>query len=233
MLLTISTTHRPATDLGYLLHKHPDRAHEAQLSFGTAHLFYPQASAERCCAAILLEVDPVGLIRDTAGPASQFALGGYVNDRPYAASSFLCAALAKLLGTAMSGRSKERPELAAQPIALEIGLPVLPCRGGRALLRRLFEPLGYAVAARPVPLDGQFPGWGDSEYLTVTLEITARLQDVLEQVYVLIPVLDDDKHYWVGRGRGQQAAPARRPVARRPPRPGADRARATSATTGG
>jgi 3' terminal RNA ribose 2'-O-methyltransferase Hen1 len=198
LLLTIATTHEPATDLGYLLHKHPGRRHEAELSFGTAHLFYPEASAERCCAAILLDVDPVGLVRDGTGPASQFALGGYVNDRPYAASSFLSAALAKLLGTAMSGRSKERPELAGQPIALEIGLPVLPCRGGEALLRRLFEPLGYAVAARPIPLDDQFPQWGDSQYLAVTLEITARLQDVLEQLYVLIPVLDDDKHYWVG-----------------------------------
>ncbi|HEY3981308.1 MAG TPA: 3' terminal RNA ribose 2'-O-methyltransferase Hen1 [Streptosporangiaceae bacterium] len=198
MLLTIATTHRPATDLGFLLHKHPDREHAAPLSFGTAHLFYPQASAERCCAAILLQVDPVGLVRDTAGPASPFALGGYVNDRPYAASSFLSVALAKLLGTAMSGRSKERPELAGQPIALEIGLPVLPCRGGPALLRALFEPLGYAVTARPIPLDGEFPDWGDSRYLAVTLEITARLQDVLEQVYVLIPVLDDDKHYWAG-----------------------------------
>ena len=198
MLLTIATTHRPATDLGYLLHKNPERLHAARLSFGTAHLFYPEASPERCCAALLLDVDPVGLVRDGTGPASQFALGGYVNDRPYAASSFLSAALAKLLGTAMSGRSKERPELAGQPIALEIGLPVLPCRGGAPLLRRIFEPLGYRVTAQPVPLDPHFPGWGDSEYLTVTLDITARLRDVLEQLYVLIPVLDDDKHYWAG-----------------------------------
>jgi 3' terminal RNA ribose 2'-O-methyltransferase Hen1 len=198
VLLTIATTHHPATDLGYLLHKHPDRQHAAKLSFGTAHLFYPEASAQRCCAAILLDVDPVGLVRDGTGPASQFALGGYVNDRPYAASSFLSAALAKLLGTAMSGRSKERPELAGQAIPLEIGLPVLPCRGGEALLRRLFEPLGYAVTARPIALDEQFPAWGDSDYLAVTLDTTARLQDVLEQLFVLIPVLDDDKHYWVG-----------------------------------
>ncbi len=198
MLLTIATTRRPATDLGYLLHKNPGRLHAAQLSFGTARLFFPEASPERCCAALLLDVDPVGLVRDGTGPASRFALGGYVNDRPYAASSFLSAALVKLFGTAMTGRSKERPELAGQPLELEIGLPVLPCRGGEPLLRALFEPLGYRVTARPVPLDPEFPAWGDSEYLTVTLEVTARLQDVLEQVFVLIPVLDDDKHYWVG-----------------------------------
>jgi 3' terminal RNA ribose 2'-O-methyltransferase Hen1 len=195
VLLTIATTHEPATDLGYLLHKNPDRQHGLELSFGTAHLFYPEAAAQRCQAAILLDVDPIGLVR---GKGGQFALGSYVNDRPYAASSFLCVALAKLLGTAMSGRSKERPELAAQPIALEIGLPVLPCRGGEALLRRLFGPLGYGIAAAALPLDRQFPDWGDSDYLAVTLTITARLQDVLQQLLVLLPVLDDDKHYWVG-----------------------------------
>ena len=150
MLLTIATTHRPATDLGYLLHKHPDRAHAAQLSFGTAHLFYPQASAERCCAAILLDVDPVGLVRDTAGPASQFALGGYVNDRPYAASSFLSAALAKLLGTAMT-----RPQQGAagagrrSPSRWRSALPVLPCRGG---------PSAAAPAVRAARLRRSRPG---------------------------------------------------------------------------
>lgn len=198
MLLTIATTHQPATDLGYLLHKNPGRAHAAELSFGTAYLFYPEASAQRCRAVLMLDVDPVALVRDRPGPASQFALGGYVNDRPYAASSFLCVAMSRLLGTAMTGRSKERPELAATPIPLEIGLPALPCRGGPAIAARLFEPLGYRVSARPVALDPELPAWGDSEYADVTLSATARLQDVLEQLYVLIPVLDDDKHYWVG-----------------------------------
>ncbi len=198
MLLTIATTHQPATDLGYLLHKNPGRRHEAELSFGTAHLFYPEATEQRCCAALLLDIDPVGLVRGGSAAARRFALGSYVNDRPYAASSFLCVALAKLLGTALSGRSKERPELAALAIPLEIGVPVLPCRGGEPLLRRLFEPLGYSVTARALPLDPEFPAWGDSDYLAVTLAGTARLADVLQHVSVLLPVLDDDKHYYVG-----------------------------------
>ncbi|MGH3400367.1 MAG: 3' terminal RNA ribose 2'-O-methyltransferase Hen1 [Streptosporangiaceae bacterium] len=198
LLLTIATTHQPATDLGYLLHKNPGRRHEAELSFGTAHLFYPEATEQRCCAALLLDIDPVGLVRGGSAATRQFALGSYVNDRPYAASSFLCVALAKLLGTALSGRSKERPELAALAIPLEIGVPVLPCRGGEPLLRRLFEPLGYSVTARALPLDPEFPAWGDSDYLAVTLAGTARLADVLQHVSVLLPVLDDDKHYFVG-----------------------------------
>ncbi len=199
MLLTISTTYRPATDLGFLLHKNPGRHHVAELSFGTAHVVFPEADDERCSAAILVEVDPVGLVRGGhAGRPVRFALARYVNDRPYVASSFLSVALARLFGTAMSGRSKERQELAGQPIPLEASLPVVPCRGGPDLARRLFEPLGYAVAARALPLDPQFPGWGDSQYVALRIAGHARLRSLLEHLFVLLPVLDDDKHYWVG-----------------------------------
>ena len=70
MLLTIATTHRPATDLGFLLHKHPERVHEFSLPFGTAHVFYPEATEERCTAALILDVDPVALVRRGRGPGS-------------------------------------------------------------------------------------------------------------------------------------------------------------------
>ena len=202
MLLTISTTHRPATDLGFLLHKNPGRHHVAELSFGTAHVVYPEATDARCSAAVLVDVDPVGLVRGSrdaqARGASRFALAHYVNDRPYVASSFLSVALARLFGTAMSGRSKERQELAGQPIPLDAWLPVAACRGGEDLARRLFGPLGYAVQARALPLDPQFPDWGDSRYLSLRLTAQVRLRDLLEHLFVLLPVLDDDKHYWVG-----------------------------------
>lgn len=199
MLLTIATTHRPATDLGFLLHKNPARQHVTELSFGTARVVFPEASDDRCTAALLLDIDPVGLIRGGGrGGAERFALAQYVNDRPYAASSFLSVALGKVFSTALGGRSRERQELADQAIEVQAGLPVVPCRGGEELLRRLFEPLGYQVRAQPVPLDGQFPEWGRSPYLSVVLTATARLRDVLEHLYVLLPVLDDDKHYWAG-----------------------------------
>lgn len=199
MLLTISTTHEPATDLGFLLHKNPQRVHRAELSFGVARVVYPQATSERCTAAVIVEVDPVGLVRDRKGPKGHdVSLAQYVNDRPYAASSFLSAAISKMFGTALSGRSKERPELAETAIPVEARLPVLPCRGGEAKLRRLFEPLGYEVEAAVIPLDPTFPTWGDSRYYDVSLRGTARVRDLLEHLFVLLPVLDDDKHYWVG-----------------------------------
>jgi 3' terminal RNA ribose 2'-O-methyltransferase Hen1 len=200
MLLTLTTTHEPATDLGFLLHKNPDGVHAADLAFGQVHVVYPEASQDRCTAALLVEVDPVGLVRkDRKGPkGNDFSLAQYVNDRPYAASSFLSVAINKVFGTALTGRSKERPELATVAIPLVAHLPVVPCRGGEAVLRLLFEPLGYRVDASPIPLDPQFPDWGDSRYFDVTLTASCRLQDLLEHLFVLLPVLDDDKHYWVG-----------------------------------
>ena len=199
MLLTISTTHHPATDLGYLLHKNPARLHTFPLSFGQAHVFYPEATPERCTAALLLDVDPVDLVRKRRGPSGEGGtLDQYVNDRPYVASSFLSVAISRVLGSALGGRSKHRPELAEMKIPLEAKIAVLPSRGGENFLRRLFEPLGYEVIAERHPLDEAFPQWGESSYFTVQLKGEVRLQDLLTHIYVLIPVLDNEKHYWVG-----------------------------------
>jgi 3' terminal RNA ribose 2'-O-methyltransferase Hen1 len=195
MLLTLTLTRPPATDLGHLLHKHPARLQSFSLPFGQAHVFYPEATEDRCTAALMLEVDPVGLFRRGV----RFPrLDQYVNDRPYVASSFLSVAIARVYNTALGGRSKERPELVEQPLPLRARIAALPCAGGEGLLRRLFEPLGYALHAVDHPLDEQFPEWGESRYFTVELEGELRLRELLAHLYVLVPVLDAEKHYWVG-----------------------------------
>ncbi len=198
MLLTLTSRTAPATDLGFLLHKNPENVRSVDLAFGTAHVVWPEASEERATVAVLLEVDAVGLVR-RGRARGESALADYVNDRPYVASSFLSVAIAKLFGTAMAGKSEDRPELVDAPLALEVRIPVLPCRGGEPMLRRLFEPLGYGVAAATIPLDERFPEWGDSRYLDATLEVRAPVRRVLEHLYVLLPVLDDAKHYWVAQ----------------------------------
>jgi 3' terminal RNA ribose 2'-O-methyltransferase Hen1 len=198
MLLTITTTHQPATDLGYLLHKNPARGQRFDLPFGAAHVVYPEASSTRCTAALVLDVDPIGLVRGR-GPAGEGGLlMQYVNDRPYVASSFLSVAINAVFGSALNGRSKDRQELAERAIPLEARLAAVPCRGGEEFLRRLFEPLGYTVHATVQPLDSRTPEWGDSRYYVVSLTRETRLAELLTHLYVLIPVLDDEKHYWVG-----------------------------------
>ncbi|OPG05477.1 3' terminal RNA ribose 2'-O-methyltransferase Hen1 [Streptomyces sp. GKU 895] len=205
MFLSITTTgtpERPATDLGYLLHKHPEKAQAFSTSYGKAHVLYPEARPERCTAALMLEVDAVALVRKGKGKgrggAPDAALAQYVNDRPYAASSLLAVALSAVFSSAMRGVCTARPERAAQPLPLRIEVPALPARGGPALVRRLFEPLGWTVGVEPVALDPQFPEWGDSRYVRLELESAAlTLAEALRHLYVLLPVLDDAKHYWV------------------------------------
>lgn len=224
MLLTISTAHKPATDLGYLLHKHPDRFQSFDLSFGQAHVFYTEVTEDRCAVCLLLDVDPVGMVRGRQ-PDQSFLLGHYVNDRPYVASSFMSVAISQVFGTAMGGRCKDRPELVTTPIPLTARLDVLPVRGGEEFLRRVFEPLGYAVEAVQHPLDEQFPEWGDSPYFSVTISGTKTLSELLTHLYVLIPVFDSQKHYFVGedeleklvtKGSGWLAAhPEKEQIARR------------------
>ncbi|TIX56694.1 MAG: 3' terminal RNA ribose 2'-O-methyltransferase Hen1 [Mesorhizobium sp.] len=194
MFLSLATTHRPATDLGFLLHKHPDRLHETDLSFGKAWLFYPEATDERCEAALLLDVDPIGLVRGKG--QAEGLLDQYVNDRPYAASSFLSVALNKTLRTAMTGISKERQELANSDLPLEAVVTPLPMRGGEALVRGLFEPLGWTVDLTPIGDVGS--GASGPRYGQLKLTGTGRLSALLNHLYVLIPVMDDAKHYWVG-----------------------------------
>ena len=218
MLLTITSTAPPATDLGFLLHKHPDRVQSFDITAGQAHVFYPEASERRCTAALLLEIDPLATVRgrkgDRKGGPEAFSLAQYVNDRPYAAASMLAVALGKVFRTALAGRCDARPDLAATPLPLEITIPALSCRArsgpagagtagpgrhtsGAGLVYGLLEPLGWTVHTQPVPLDPQLPRWGNSPYLTLRMSGEQRLADALNQLYVLLPVLDDSKHYWV------------------------------------
>jgi 3' terminal RNA ribose 2'-O-methyltransferase Hen1 len=184
--------------MGYLLHKNPARVHSFELPFGKADVFYPELSENRSAATLLLDIDPVGLVRGRSQAAGESTLDQYVNDRPYVSSSFLSVALSRVFGTAMGGRSKERKDLAEAPLDWTAVIAVAPCRAGEAFIRSLFEPLGYEVETRRHPLDESFPEWGEGHYYTIRIRGRKRLQDLLTHVYVLIPVLDAEKHYWVG-----------------------------------
>lgn len=166
------------------------------MPFGRCCVFYPEISDDKCTVALALDVDAVGLVR---GKGDGGRWSQYVNDRPYVASSFLSSSMLEMFRTAMTGRSKERQELADSELPLSFELPVLKCRGGEGFLRRLFEPLGYEVTADRLPLDEKFAEWGESAYFSVKLNTTKRLAEALTHLYVLIPVLDDDKHYWVNK----------------------------------
>ncbi|MCG8328841.1 MAG: 3' terminal RNA ribose 2'-O-methyltransferase Hen1 [Chitinophagales bacterium] len=198
MILQITTTKPNARQLGYLLGKHPDRVQEKSLSFGKAHIFFPEANENRCSAVLLLDIDAVTLSRQQKrNYADSFQLGHYVNDRPYVASSFLSTAIAKVFGSALNGNCKHDPALVEQPLPLEITISAVPVRGGLSFLKQIFEPLSYKVDAQSTVLDEQFPEWGLSPYFELKLQNTLPLRDVLRHLYVLIPVMDVNKHYYI------------------------------------
>ncbi|MEM0992840.1 MAG: hypothetical protein AAF847_12605 [Bacteroidota bacterium] len=142
MLLSISTTHQPATDLGFLLHKHPDRLQSVDLSVGKAHIFYSESATEQTTVNLLLDIDPIDMVRGGRKLSGRgFALGQYVNDRPYVASSFMSVAIAKAFSTAMNGRCSKKPDLVEVKMPFEVQLTVLPApKGGARLIRKMFEP---------------------------------------------------------------------------------------------
>lgn len=184
--------------MGYLFHKNPSGCQSFPLSFGKAHVFYPEADDQRCTIALLLDVDPVGMIRGNRNKSwESFSLSQYVNDRPYVASSFLSVAIAHVFHSALKGTSRERPDLAEAKLPLEAKISVLPCPKGEDVIQRLFDPLGYEVSIQRHPLDDKFPEWGPSDYYSVRLSGELRLKELLSHLYVLIPVLDGEKHYWV------------------------------------
>lgn len=205
MLFTLATTRYPATDLGYLLHKHPAKVQSVSIKNGQAHIFYTEAAENSCTCALLLDIDPVSLVRGNEGfNQDSFALEQYVNDRPYASSSFMSTAIAKAYSSALNGKCKDRPELVHEALPLTATLSVVPVRGGQELLESLFLPLGYQLQVVQHPLDEQFPDWGNSRYFSVTLTHTITLQELLLHLFILIPVLDNDKHYWVGEEEVQK-----------------------------
>ena len=201
MLLTITTTYKNATDLGFLLHKHPDKLQTIDLAVGKAHIFYPESSVEKTTVALLLDIDAIDMVRGVRNLSGKgFSLGQYVNDRHYVASSIMSVALSKAFSTSMNGKCKNKPELVDVEMPFEVKISVLPApKGGELLIRKLFEPLGYQLDVERHQLDEKFTEWGDSKYYTVSLTNTIRLQDLLSHLYVLIPALDNDKHYFVSQ----------------------------------
>jgi len=197
MLLEITTTHRPATDLGFLLNKHPDRLQSVELAVGQAHVFYPEASEYVCTACLLLDINPIDLVR-TRGQMA-FLQEHYVNDRPYTSNSFLSTAMIKAFGSAMNGTAKGKPELVETPLPLKATVYALKADCEISFIQKLFEPLGYHLQIETLPLDERFPSWGQSKAINLTVEHTITVKTLLSQLYVFMLALDNERHYWISK----------------------------------
>ncbi len=222
MLITLTCNAPNAHEIGYLLGKNPTSVYERAFSAGTVWVFYPEVTDERVTVALLTDIDPVGLVR---GPSALTQLDQYVNDRPYVASSLVSVALNTAFSSALAGKSRERPERLDERMRWEVALPAVACDAGEELMTRLFAPLGYTLTTTRMPLDPRFPAWGQSHIYALRLEGEQTVRALLSHLYVLLPVLDNSKHYFVGadetdkllaHGAGWlQAHPERELIARR------------------
>ena len=203
MLLTITYEGEHTQELGYLLHKNPERAQQFELSYGKAYVFYPEVSDERTTAALLLDIDPLDLARGKVG-SKDGGLFDYVNDRPYASTSFMSTAIVRIFGTAMSGRCDKRQALADTPLKLTATIYSLKDNGDTELANEMFGPLGYEVKTERTKLDDSFPEWGISPYIDLTISGTVKLSELLNHIYVLIPVFDKQKHYYIAEDEIQK-----------------------------
>jgi hypothetical protein len=169
MLLTISTTHRPATVLGPLLQRDLDDVDLEPLPFGHAMVCFSQADDRRCTAAVMVHAQRDG-------------------------SSQLGMALAEVFAPTIHGFGGTEPALAARALPFEVDVPVLPTGGGAALVRRLFEPLGYQVTTAPVPADAVPVADDEPGELAVTISGVVCASQLLAHLSVLLPVLDAGDH---------------------------------------
>lgn len=201
MLITLTCETPNAPEIGYLLGKNPASVFRREFSAGTVWVFYPAVSEQRVTIALVTEIDAVGLVR---GPAALTSLDSYVNDRPYVASSLTSVALSTAFGSALAGRFGAHAERAAEPMGWTVRLPAVACDAGEELLTRIFMPLGYTITMTRLPLDTRFPAWGQSNVYDVTLAGRQTIRDVLSHLYVLLPVLDNSKHYFVGADESEK-----------------------------
>ncbi|MBA3824664.1 MAG: 3' terminal RNA ribose 2'-O-methyltransferase Hen1 [Ktedonobacterales bacterium] len=191
MLITLTAQAHDAPDLGYLFAKNPGSVFSRDFSAGRVWVFYPTVQADRITIALLTEIDPIALVRGSV------TIDQYVNDRPYVASSLISVALGTAFASALAGSTKEHAERLTERIAWEIVIPVVACDAGADFITRIFAPLGYTVALDQLPLDPHLPSLGASDLFHVTLTGAQTMQDALSHLYVLLPVLDDSKHYYV------------------------------------
>ncbi|MDR2902979.1 MAG: 3' terminal RNA ribose 2'-O-methyltransferase Hen1 [Clostridiales bacterium] len=198
MILTITYKGENTQNIGFLLHKNPARPQVVALNHGKAYVFYPEVSDEKTTVALVLDIDPIDLARGKAGSAGG-GLFDYVNDRPYVSSSFMSTAINRVFGTAMTGRGDDFQALADAKLDLTATITMLPCKSDNEMLNRVFEPLGYEVRFEQFVSDEKFPAWGESKCVNLTIHGVQKLSDLLHHIYVLIPVFDRNKHYWIGK----------------------------------
>ena len=186
MQLSIYSKTKEAKAISYLLAKNPNNVYERYSKNHAVRFVYHKMSDEELYATIFVTPDPLALVNHEKA----YDITHYINDREFAVSTIFLSLIRSALGTALNGKPKEEYETYVQqpfPFTFEIG-PVSTSMSDEDIYA-LWQPLGYDVSIQVISNEKR------ARFLILTNTIT--LQQALQQIFILIPVMDDYKHYFI------------------------------------
>ncbi|PYF06198.1 3' terminal RNA ribose 2'-O-methyltransferase Hen1 [Ureibacillus chungkukjangi] len=195
MQLTIRGTGQDIQVISYLLAKNPNNLYERRVSGHLVRMFFSQFSEEEVEVTFFVTPDPIELSRNNS---KVYDITSYINDREFVVSSIFCTFLRTALGTALNGKPVEEYEpWVNHPFPLEFSFGPVASQLTDQDIQSLFQPLGYAVEITYGEADYNMDFKSKSSARFITLKGSTTLQMGLRQLFVLIPVLDNYKHYYI------------------------------------
>jgi 3' terminal RNA ribose 2'-O-methyltransferase Hen1 len=191
MQLSLTVRGSGAEAVSYLIAKNPNNLYERNEKGFKVRLVYPTFTKEEVQFVIYVKPDPIDLVRNTA---DSYDITHYINDREFAVSSLFITTIRKALGTALNGKPDEAyAEWVDHPFEIELSFGPVSTDLRDHELAELFEPIGYQVdIQRGVSVLRE-----KSSARFVTISGSQTVQNALKHVSILIPVIDNYKHYFL------------------------------------
>ncbi|WP_407270561.1 3' terminal RNA ribose 2'-O-methyltransferase Hen1 [Radiobacillus sp. PE A8.2] len=195
MQLTIHATGENVQVLSFLLAKNPTNLYERESKGHLVRMFYSKFMPSEVEATIFVTPDSIELVKNNN---NAYDITHYINDREFAVSSIFTSLIRSALATALNGNTKEEYQAWVKhcfPFTFGFG-PVSTDLSDEQITN-LFEPLGYEIDIEKRELDYDFSLKTTNHVRYINIHGTTTLQTGLRQLFVLIPVLDNYKHYYI------------------------------------
>lgn len=195
MHITLKATGNNAGMISHLLAKNPYNTYDRTEKGARVRMVYTVFTEEEAEIVIQASPDSIDLVKNSP---DSYDITQYINDREFVTSSLFCTYIRGSLGTALNGKPKEEyAEWVTHPFALELSFGPVASDLPDSVVEGLFAPLGYQVDIERGEADYSFQLKNRSTVRYVTLSGHQTVQYALRQLLLLIPVLDNYKHYYI------------------------------------
>ncbi|MDN4617361.1 3' terminal RNA ribose 2'-O-methyltransferase Hen1 [Paenibacillus sp. PsM32] len=195
MYLTIKATGEHANMISHLLAKNPHNLYDRTEKGARVRLVYTSFEPHDTEAILFVTPDPIELVK---GTPDHYDITQYINDRELAVSSLFCSYIRPALGTALNGKPKaDYMNWVDYQFDLQMTFGPVASDLPDHVVESLFQPLGYEVQMERGEIDYSFDLKNRSTVRHIQISGQQTLQQMLRQVYILIPVLDNYKHYYI------------------------------------